>query len=870
MIDTRFIFLKREKLMDIAYLLFLQKVRLALGSVWDTFMLDVSRLGEGLLTFLLMAGIYWCMDKRCGQLMGWNVSLGCLANQWMKSVFHVDRPWIRDNRIQPVEASLESAGGYSFPSGHTSRATANWGVLGYAWWKYAKEKRVKILSGIAWGIVISVMFSRNYLGVHTLQDVLAAFAMGVILIVLLDRMLVWVESGKNRDILAAGVGCVICFLPMLRYGCLSNAGASFGFMTGWMLERRFVNFQVDVERDVRLIRFAVGAVFLLVLLTVCPSVFGQFMPGRYASFFANFISALFVMCIYPAFFSLMEADMSYTRKRRLVSGVAAAMAFVLLGSMAGVYGKHRPVGQPQQDTVAADTELQKELAAVPVIIAHRGYSGVSPENTRPAFENAVDIGADMIELDVQLTGDGQAVVFHDGDLLRITGCEGTIADYSLEELRQVDAGLWFAPAFEGERIPTLAEVLELVRGSDLNIYLELKDIGDVEGFEETVLSVVREYDMQDRCLMASFQYEYLRHFKELDERIQVLFNTSSGSLTLAEEFPADYYGLNVEVITPDLVEAVHNAGGQAYVWTVNTPVQMRNVVEMGVDGIVTNEPGLARVALQPEYTYLSEHYAASYPLPGLYERGLPESYQNMVVQGLTKAGSQLVISAYDHAGEQNSILYLLGSDGRLQRTVDLGFQAHVGGIAYDGTHDLLWTTGADGQVYALSWTSIQDGSYQGEILCSFDAGLVNHNGGRVASFMTLDGLDLYVGSYVDGANGVLNRYDITDAVHPVLISQITIPQRIQGITFQWNDMTQTKEMLLSQSYQMSDSHLLTFTYEEAVTEYTEPNEDIIMPEGMEQIQSSANGLYILFESGARPYRATARLANDQIWVIEEE
>ena len=287
---------------------------------------------------------------------------------------------------------------------------------------------------------------------------------------------------------------------------------------------------------------------------------------------------------------------------------------------------------------------------VPKIIAHRGYSGVSPENTLSAFANAVDIGADMIELDVQMTGDGQVVVFYDNDLLRITGCEGTIADYTLEELQQMDAGMWFGPEFEGERIPTLAEVLELVRESGLNIYLELKDIGAVEGFEETVLNVVREYDMQDRCIMASFQYEYLRHFKELDESIQVLFNTSSASLTLAEEFPADYYGLHTEMITADLIEAVHNAGSQVYAWNVNTPVQMQEVRAMGVDEC------------------------------------------------------------------------------------------------------------------------------------------------------------------------------------------------------RWNDMTQTKEMLLSQSYQTTDSHLLSFTYEDAITEYTEPDEDIIMPEGMEQIQSSADGLYIFSNS----------------------
>ncbi len=856
--------------MDITYLLFVQKIRLALGSVWDVFVLEVSRLGEGLLTFVLLAGIYWCIDKRCGQLMGWNVSLGCLTNQWMKRAFHVDRPWIRDERILPVEASLEEAGGYSFPSGHTSRATANWGALGYSWWKYAKEKTIMILSGIAWGVVFFVMFSRNYLGVHTPQDVLAAFVMGVILISLLDRMLTWVEMGKNRDILTVCLGCVICFLPMLRYGCLSNAGASFGFMIGWLLERRYVRFRIDIERNIRLVRFSTGAILLLGLLTVCPSVLGQFMPGRYASFFTNFISAIFVMCIYPFCFSWMESDKSHAQKKRMLICVIASLGIVLLGSMAAVYWKHKVSERQQQDTTATDMEVQKELTPVPKIIAHRGYSGISPENTISAFENAIDIEADMIELDVQMTSDGQVVVFHDDNLLRVTGYEGRIADYSLEELQQMDAGKWFDSDFKGEKIPTLAEVLEFVQGSDVGIYLELKDIGDVEGFEETILNIVREYDMQDRCLMASFQYEYLRQFKELDESIQILFNTFSGSLMLPEEYPADYYGVNAEVITADMAEAIHNTGAQVYVWTVNTPAQMQDAVAMGVDGIVTNYPGLAKVALQPEYAFVSEHYAASYTLPGLYDRDVPETYQSMVVQGLTLADGQLVISAYDHAGELNSILYLLGSDGGLQRIVDLGFRAHVGGIAYDAVHNLLWTTGAEGQVHALSWVSIQDGSYQGEMLYTFDAGLVNHNGSKVASFMTIDGLDLYVGSYVDGANGVLNRYDITDAMHPVLVSQMSIPQWIQGITFRYNEVTQNKEMLLSQSYHVADSHLLSFIYEEGITEYTEPVEDIIMPEGMEQIQNSAEGLYILFESAARPYRATARLANDQVWVIDEE
>lgn len=97
--------------MDISYLLFLQKAREAFGGVFDSFMMQVTALGEGTATFLLLAVLYWCVDKRIGQSMGLNVALGCTLNQFLKPLFHIDRPWIRDERIHPVEAALPGAAG---------------------------------------------------------------------------------------------------------------------------------------------------------------------------------------------------------------------------------------------------------------------------------------------------------------------------------------------------------------------------------------------------------------------------------------------------------------------------------------------------------------------------------------------------------------------------------------------------------------------------------------------------------------------------------------------------------------------------------------------------------------------------------------
>ncbi|MDE7286155.1 MAG: phosphatase PAP2 family protein [Lachnospiraceae bacterium] len=832
-------------------------------------MLKVTELGEQTITFLLLSFIYWCVDKRTGVLLSFNVSIGCTWNQFIKWKCRIDRPWVRDERIVPVQEALAGAGGYSFPSGHTSRAAAIWGALGASLWKDKK----RALSAICWIILAIIAFSRNYLGVHTPQDVIAAFIMGLVLILLLEKVLCWVERGQNRDLLAAGAGCLLCFCPMLWAGCLSNAGAGMGFFIGWVLERRFVRFETEGTRTQKCVRFAMGGAGIVFILTVLPAVLRMAVGSKYAGFFVSFTLAMFIIVVYPFFFS---------KKARYKAGVGLLVILIAGIVIFSAWKTHEQKKAEQEAQVMEQREIQSAEGQIQeaeptgqeaqgekllAVIAHRGYSSLFPENTLASFAGAMDIGADYIELDVQLTKDGQAVVFHDDDLKRITGAEGAVSDYTLEELSAFDAGSWFSSSFAGTRIPTLKEALEMISTSDCKVYLELKDIGEAAGFEETILEAVLQCNMKDRCVFASFQYRYLAHFKELDADLQTLYNTTSGKTTLPEEFPADYYGLYTESVTPDTIHAIHAAGKKAFVWTVNTPTGMQNVQDMGADGIVTNYPGMAKVMRQPEYSYLIENFESAIPMPGLYGADIPAGCEDMVVQGLTQAGNRLIVSAYSYSGEQNSILYLISLSGELQKIVDLGFKAHTGGIAYDEAHDLLWVTGPEGKVYAVSWSAVLSGTYQGEIQVSFDAGLVNHNGTKVASFLTLAEGELFVGSYVNGAEGVLNRYDLSDVQNPKLASAVAIPERIQGITFKRDVGTGEQYMFLSQSYQTEDSHLLKFLYDDQISVYTEPTEAYLLPEGSEQIQATARGMYILFESAARPYRETARIPNDQIYLI---
>lgn len=877
--------------MHTTYLLFLQTVRELFGGIFDGFMCQITVLAEGTVTFLVMAAVYWCIHKKTGQLMAFNVAIACTLNQFIKAVCKVERPWVQDERIHPVEAALPAATGYSFPSGHTTRALAVYGSAG----KSAKKHRG--ISIVFWSLLALIMFSRNYLGVHTLWDVLGAFVIGIILLFLLDCVLNWVEAGRNRDIIVCFAGCALCFLPMLKVGCLSNAGTGMGFLLGWFAERRWVSFSADGRPAVKCVRFGCGALFLIAIQKILPPFLTLFMRAKYAGFFANMALALFIMVIWPLVFTSVEQKSEMReRKRMTVIWIAAFTVLLAAVSLTAAVRVRVLRIQTQQNGDAVSDQIQESTEQGTVsdpsawreenagglgmpeqtdweeagltLIAHRGYSSEFPENTMPAFEGALDLGVDYIETDVQMTKDGRLVLFHDDDLLRITGLEGAVSDYTYAEISGMDAGGWFDSAYEDVRIPTLEELLILLRDSDCRLYLELKDIGDVDGFVEKTLLEVEQYGMLDRCVFASFNYDYLESLKALNPDVAILYNTASADAALTEQYPAEYYGLYTQIATEEIIEAVHSFGSTAYIWTVNTPEELTAAKTAGADGIVTNYAGLMKVLRYQAYSFLTDNYVRSITQPELYEPNLPRECGDMVPQGFTLTDDgRMVVSAYSKSG-QNSILYIMDPTGCLQNIVDTGTKAHMGGIAYDSARGLLWMTGEAGTVWAAPWSAASDGSLAEDAIVSFDAGLVNHNGSKVASFLAVDGDRLYVGSYVDGAAGRLNCYDISDGSNPQMISAVVIPERIQGVTFWTEAETGKAYMFLSQGWQTEDAYLLKYEYLEETGVYAQPLERHTLPEGAEQILAAPDGFYLLFESAARPYRETSRIVNDQIYVLD--
>ena len=236
-----------------------------------------------------------------------------------------------------------------------------------------------------------------------------------------------------------------------------------------------------------------------------------------------------------------------------------------------------------------------------IVIAHRGASAYYPENTMAAFEAALEMNAEMIELDVMMTGDGVPVVFHDALLDDHTNGSGFIWDYSLNELRKLDAGSWFDEKFAGQKIPTLEEVIKFAAGKiALNIEIKTEAVTDKieEGVEQKSLELVKKYGMEEHVLFSSFDYRAVAHLKKLDPRIPValLYNNrkSNGKLPhqLVEQLKADAFNCSFRQLRKKWVRNLNEHNIPHFIYTVNSKRKMKSLYRSGVTGIFTDRPDL--------------------------------------------------------------------------------------------------------------------------------------------------------------------------------------------------------------------------------------------------------------------------------------
>ena len=227
-------------------------------------------------------------------------------------------------------------------------------------------------------------------------------------------------------------------------------------------------------------------------------------------------------------------------------------------------------------------------------IAHRGASGAFPENTRLAFNKAIAAGADMIELDCQLTQDGHVVIFHDEKLARTAAARGALRDRTLAQLKELDIGKWRGKAFKGERILTLEEALETVAG-DADLCLEFKSFGAAApGLELKALFILSHYDYLERTILSSFDYRCLARLREFapEATLGVIYGAGGDEdpLAAAERLGARSMHVQKELASRDLLSRAWDQGLDVYVWTVNDVRDMEAFAGLGVQGLISDYP----------------------------------------------------------------------------------------------------------------------------------------------------------------------------------------------------------------------------------------------------------------------------------------
>jgi len=276
---------------------------------------------------------------------------------------------------------------------------------------------------------------------------------------------------------------------------------------------------------------------------------------------------------------------------------------VVVAVLAAVYAVFALLAEP-----AAERPFFAQFDQRPLVMAHQGGKGLRPDNTLSAFEHAVAMGVDVLEMDIHTTADGVPVVMHDDTVDGTTNGTGPIHSFTLAELKELDAGYnWtsddgqtYPYRGQGITVPTMEEVFAAFPGMPMNIEIKQAEPSMVPTF----CQLIRDYGRTDQVLVASFHEETMAEFREEcpevatstgKSEVIVLFATSKVLVEAAWSPPAsaaqvpEYEG-SLHVITPRFIDAAHHRGLEVHAWTINDEADMQRMIDLGVDGIITDYP----------------------------------------------------------------------------------------------------------------------------------------------------------------------------------------------------------------------------------------------------------------------------------------
>lgn len=373
-----------------------------------------------------------------------------------------------------------------------------------------------------------------------------------------DRFL----RGRRRGVVAR-----IAVWAVLRTLLAAGIAAVGGLVIGWAQELSGANLRAA----------ALSTVALLIFLGLVNGV---------ASALSNGALAALLERLYRDVTGHLPASDAHAAAQLMRRSPAAAP--LMLGAAAILVAGGLAFGGEALGRVSAERQVE--------IIAHRGAAGTRPENTMAAVEKALEDGADWVEIDVQETADGAVVVAHDSDFMKLAGVATKVWDATLDDLAGIDIGGWFDPAYADQRTPTLRAVLEAAKGRG-KVLIELKYYGHDVALERRVAEIVEQTGMAADVGVMSLKIPGVRKMQALrpDWPHGILAATALGDISALD---ADFLAVNTGQVSLRLIRRVHEAGKKLYVWTVDDPLAMVRMISMGVDGLITNEPALARRVME--------------------------------------------------------------------------------------------------------------------------------------------------------------------------------------------------------------------------------------------------------------------------------
>lgn len=233
-----------------------------------------------------------------------------------------------------------------------------------------------------------------------------------------------------------------------------------------------------------------------------------------------------------------------------------------------------------------------------LLIGHRGAAICAPENTLISFEMALEMGCKGIELDVQMTKDGEFVVIHDYSVDRTTNGSGYVSELTYKEIRQLDAGSWFGLEFAGQKIPSLEEVLNIMP-PDALVNIELKkELHEENHMEGKLVQLLRRSNAIENVVVSSFDHMSIKKVKELDPEVKtglLLYSNLLDVFSYLEQHQLDVYSIHQteEFITDKFVQEAHDRGYKVYAYTVNAVRAFKKCLDVNVDGVITDDPHIA-------------------------------------------------------------------------------------------------------------------------------------------------------------------------------------------------------------------------------------------------------------------------------------